>query len=69
MTLPTVILYRKPDPGPALQCLCVECGAVRPSLRLPEKWQARGLIPVFMAAMAFHTQESLPSVIHMWERA
>lgn len=69
MTLPAVWVYRKPEKRQPRQCLCVECGALRPSFYIPQRWVSTGLLAVFEVAFRLHRRQPIPPVIHMWEPA
>lgn len=66
--LPSVIVYDPPEKRQPRQCLCVECGALRPSFYIPNRWVASGLLPVLMFAAAQRAGKQLPQAVSIWRR-
>lgn len=47
---------RRIRPNVRNECLCVECGAIRPILRIPERHVCTGIKPLLYAAYALHAK-------------
>lgn len=64
--LPIVIEHhsKRIRPNVPNECLCVECGAVRPILSLPQSHVCTGLKPFLIMAFALHEGVECPPVIH-----
>ena len=60
-----VICTRVTEKRQPLECMCVECGAVRPTFRIPRSYIAKGLLPMLMMGFSLHEEKQGPSIIYM----
>jgi hypothetical protein len=63
MNLPIVVEYHTHRRQP-FECLCVECGAIRPTLDMPKRVICTGLKPIICAAAFLHAGMAAPVIIH-----